>query len=126
MHWLSLPPDELTTTRAPARTISRHSGGTGIAADAVDMDRSPRLWRGGRSPAPTDRPEDAGLERLTPHRRAMPCGAAEAPLGQEGAELPPPGSKMAGFRADRGGRPRLWSGGRTGRSENATTQGVNG
>ena len=28
MHWLSLPPLELTATRAPRRIISRQSGGT--------------------------------------------------------------------------------------------------
>ena len=47
----------------------------------MDMDR----WRrGGPLLGPTNRPEDAGLERLKLGRGSMPCETPEAPLGQEG------------------------------------------
>ena len=46
--------------------------------------------------------------------------------GRQGAELPLPGSKRQGFRANRGRPPRLWSVGRTGRSGYGATQGEKG
>ena len=58
--------------------------------------------------APTSRPEEADLERLKPRREAWQRETPVAPLRQEEAELPLPGSKRPRFRANRGRRPRLW------------------
>ena len=86
---------------------------------------SPAVARETAPRPPTNRPEEAGLDRLKPRGWCMAYKTLEAALGQ-GAELPLPGSKRPGFRANRGRRPRLWSVGRTGRSEYAATQGENG
>ena len=78
---------------------------------------------GDRSAAPTNRQEDAGLERLKLRREA---GQRETPDAALGNELPLPGSNRRGFRANRGRRPRLWPVGRAGCSQNPTARGENG
>ena len=45
---------------------------------------------------PWNRPEEAGLERLTPNRGTMPCETPEAPLGQKGRGMIAAGIEMAG------------------------------
>ena len=92
----SLPPEWLMATRAPSRIISLHCGGTATSAMRLDMDRPPRWRRGVRSTAPWNRPEDAGLERLTLDRGSMPCEMQEAPLGQEGRGMTVAAIEMAG------------------------------
>ena len=81
---------------------------------------------GDRPAAPDESPEEAGLDRLKPPAGACRTKRWRRRSGRQGAELPLPGSKQPGFRANRGRRPRLWSVGRTGRSEYAATQGENG
>ena len=56
----SLPPECETATRAPARLICLHSGGTRMSAIRLDMDRSPRRWRERPLRGPRIRPAEAG------------------------------------------------------------------
>ena len=92
----SLPPLVLMATRAPARIILLHRGGTATSAMRLDMDRTPRRRRGVRSSAPRwNRLGNAGLERVTLNRRCMPCETQEAPIGQEGRGMTAAGIEMA-------------------------------
>ena len=61
------------------------------------------------SAAPRNRPEEARLDRLKPHRGSMPNEMREAALGQKWrgttageTEVPGPSCKLRGW-------PRLWS-----------------
>ena len=71
-------------TRAPARIMSSHSGGTGVSTILLDMVRSPWLWRGEPLSGPHEsRLEQANFERLTPRREAWQCDTPAASLRQE-------------------------------------------
>ena len=57
---------------------------------------SPAVTRETAPRPPTNRPEEAGLDRLKPRGGSMPCETQEAPLGQEWRAMTAAGIEMAG------------------------------